>query len=142
MRILAVDLGDSRTGIALCNKGETIASPHTVLKTHGDKLKAEILSIAASENAEMIVVGLPRNMDGSEGPRAQKSLSFVESLKTLTSLPVELWDERLTTVSATYYLNETNVRGKERKDKIDSMAAAMILEDFISFRKQANEKKV
>lgn len=138
MRILAVDLGDSRTGTALCNKSETLASPHIVLRSRGEKLQTEILKLAEDEQAEMIVVGFPKNMDGSEGPRAQKSAAFVKELEARTEIPVVLWDERLTTVSATYYLNETNVRGKERKNKIDALAAAMILEGLLSYRRQKN----
>ena len=136
MRIMAVDYGDSRTGIAVCDKDEILASPLTVITEYNFERCAEKVSeLAKKEKAELIVVGHPKNMDGSEGERAQKCSEFAEKVGVLSGIPTELWDERRTTVTAHNYLNETNVRGKKRKAVVDSVAATVILETYLAFRK-------
>jgi putative Holliday junction resolvase len=136
MKILAVDLGKARTGLAICDENECLASPIGVIKEYNMKRLADVIGEKAKENdAQRIVVGLPRNMDGSEGESAQNARSFAEMLKTLVSVPVELYDERGTTIIAHSYLNETNTRGKKRKSVVDAVAATIILEDYLNYRK-------
>lgn len=136
MVIISVDYGDVRTGIAVCDKNEMLASPVTVIKqTDAQKLCLQVAEICKQYKAEMIVCGLPKNMDGSEGFRATACKEFADSLHEATLLPVALFDERLTTVSAHNYLNATNTRGKKRKETVDAVAATLILEDYLTFRK-------
>ena len=136
MVILSVDYGDSRTGLAVCDKSEFLASPVGVVFEKYEPIVVKSVSEKAAElKAELIVVGLPRNMDGSYGDRAEKCTEFGELLKEATGLDVVMWDERLTTVSAHRVLNEVNVRGKKRKNIVDAVSAVMILEDFLASRK-------
>lgn len=136
MIILAVDLGKSRTGTAICDKSEIMATPVEVISEHNrEKLMDRINVICHERKAEMIVVGLPRNMDGSEGESAQNARAFGAQLAEITGLPVDFSDERGTTITAHGYLNVTNTRGKKRKAVVDSVAATIILEDYLSYRK-------
>ena len=137
MRILAVDYGDARTGLASCYKYESIASPvGTVAERNQDVLVRKISDKAKELGTEHIVVGLPVNMDGSRGERAQKCEEFAKKLSESTGLEVSMWDERVTTVQAIGILNETNVRGKRRKAVIDTVAATLILESYLEYRKK------
>lgn len=137
MRILAVDYGDARTGLASCDKYESIASPvGTVAERNQDVLVRKISDKAKELGTEHIVVGLPVNMDGSRGERAQKCEEFAKKLSESTGLDVSMWDERVTTVQAIGILNETNVRGKRRKAVIDTVAATLILESYLEYRKK------
>ena len=142
MKIMAVDFGDSRTGIAICDRGELLASPVWVIE---EKLFTTTVQKTAQQvqeqGAERIVVGHPLNMDGSKGPRAQLCEEFAQQLGELVSVPVVLWDERQTTVSAIGFLNETNTRGKKRKQVIDAVAATIILENYMSYRKNHSEEE-
>lgn len=136
MIILSVDYGDARTGIAVCDRMEMLASPVTVInQSYEPKVIAQIDGLAKKHGAERIVVGLPRNMDGSEGERALKCKSFAEKLQEETGIETVMWDERLTTVSAHRALNVTNVTGKKRKDIVDAVSAVMILEDYLASKK-------
>ncbi len=136
MRILAVDLGLVRTGLAVCDAGEVLASPlYSIKEGNPEKVPEKVLQAAVAERAEMIVVGHPKNMDGSCGESAKRAQRFVETLQTLTDLPVKLWDERMTTMSAIGFLNDTDVRGKKRKDVIDAVSASIILQNFLDSRK-------
>ncbi len=136
MIILSVDYGDVRTGIAVCDKTEFLASPVTVInESYMPKVSKRIIEVAKERKAEMIVVGNPKNMDGTEGFRAEKCKELAENLSRLIDIPIEMWDERLTTVSAHKALNVTNTRGKDRKAVIDAVSAVMILEDFLKYRK-------
>ena len=137
MRILAVDYGDARTGLASCDKYESIASPvGTVAERNQEVLVRKISDKAKELGTEHIVVGLPMNMDGSRGERAQKCEEFAKKLSESTGLEVSMWDERVTTVQAIGILNETNVRGKRRKAVIDTVAATLILESYLEYRKK------
>lgn len=139
MKIMAVDFGDSRTGLAVCDKSEFLASPAGVIEEKDFEKCIEKVAAAAKENAaEEIVVGYPKNMNNTIGERAQKCALFAEKLAELVHVPVKLWDERSTTVSAHYYLNQTNTRGKKRKAVVDAVAATIILESYLGFRKNTN----
>ena len=143
MIIMAVDYGDVRTGIAICDHLEMLASPVCVIhETNAKKLIEEIALVAQERNTELFVVGYPKNMDSSEGSRAQKSAGFARLLEERTGIRTVLWDERLTTVSASNALNSTNTRGKKRKAIIDAVAATMILQDYLSFRRIKNSKQL
>ena len=136
MVIMAIDLGHVRTGVAVCDKTELIASPVGTITERKDEVLLEKLRVLATEkNAEMLVVGLPRNMDGSCGESAQRCQRLGEQLGDMTGLPVTFWDERLTTVSAIGFLNQTDTRGKKRKAVIDTVSAVIILEDFLRSRR-------
>lgn len=132
MIIMGVDLGHARTGIAVCDKREILASPVKVITAYtNEKVAAEVTALAKELRAEKIVVGLPRNMDGSEGESAQNARAFATLLQESTGLPVVMQDERGTTVTAHGYLNETNVRGKKRKQTVDAVAAVIILQNYL-----------
>lgn len=136
MIILSVDYGDKRTGIAVCDKYEMLASPVCVLNEwNADVLADKIVEVSKEKKAEEIVVGLPKNMDGSKGFRADACEVLGELLRQRTDIPIKFWDERLTTVSAHKILNENNVRGKKRKAVVDAVAAEIILQDYIDSRK-------
>ena len=136
MIILGIDHGDVRTGVAVCDKNEILASPVTVITERRDEALAQKLAALAEElQAEEIVMGLPKNMDGSVGFRAQAIEAFAETLRAAVSIPVVLRDERLTTVSAHQYLNATDTRGKKRKQTVDAVSAVLILEDYLGWRK-------
>ena len=136
MIIMSVDLGKARTGIAVSDKGEGFAFPKTVINEYNtEKLVTKISDWAKELMAEEIVVGLPKNMDGSLGWRAEECSEIAEKIKAATSLPVVLWDERCTTVSAHTALNFTDTRGKKRKNVVDAVAAVIILEDYLAYKK-------
>lgn len=142
MKIMAVDYGAARTGLAVCDRTEFLASPVGVIKERDFSQAILKVSYAANEyGVEEIVVGHPLNMDGSEGEKAQLCETFVKGLEKLVDIPVRLWDERQTTMQATTYLNASNVRGQKRKDIIDEVAATIILESYLSFRKNNKEKE-
>ncbi|MBE6785213.1 MAG: Holliday junction resolvase RuvX [Ruminococcaceae bacterium] len=133
MVILSVDYGDARTGIAVCDRMGMLASPVTVInQSYEPKLIAEINELVKKHRAEKIVVGLPKNMDGTEGERAHKCKAFAKKLQQETGVEAVMWDERLTTVSAHRALNVTNVTGKKRKGIVDAVSAVMILEDYLA----------
>lgn len=140
MIILGIDLGKARTGVAICDKGELLASPLTVVTEYHREQLVEKLTVLAKENkAELLAVGLPRNMDGSEGESAQNAREIGALLEEATGLPVEFVDERGTTITAHGYLNETNTRGKKRKAVVDAVAATVILEDCL--RRRRNQRQ-
>ena len=136
MIILSVDYGDKRTGIAACDKLEMLASPVCVIaEWNKNALAQKIVDIAKEKKAEQIVIGLPKNMDGTKGFRADACEELGASVKGLTDIEVVFWDERLTTVSAHRILSDNNVRGKKRKNVVDAVAADIILQDYIDSRK-------
>lgn len=132
MRILAVDLGLARTGIAISDESGFLASPiGTIAEKNLSVLADKIVDIVTERQATAIIVGHPRNMDGSCGESAIRAEGFAETLKEKTGLPVTLWDERMTTVSAIGYLNQTDTRGKKRKAVVDTVAATIILQNYL-----------
>ena len=136
MKIMAVDVGDSRTGLAICDKFEMLASPLCVISEKNMEICIEKTAEAAKENrVELIVVGLPKHMNNDVGDRAKLCTDFAEKLRENTGLPVEMWDERCTTVMAHNYMNKTNTRGKKRKAVVDAVAATIILEGYLEYRK-------
>ena len=136
MVILGVDLGKARTGVAVCDKSELLASPVEVVNEHNrERLLERVAQLAKARRAEQIVVGLPRNMDGSEGESAQNARAFGAELAEKTGLPVDFFDERGTTITAHGFLNETNTRGKRRKATVDAVAATIILQDYLDYRR-------
>ncbi len=135
MRIMAVDYGDARTGVAISDLLCSITGSTQVI--HGrmqEKLIASLVQIARENAVGEIVIGLPRNMDGSEGPRAELCRQFAAKIEEATGLPVKLWDERWTTVEAHRILNDHNYHGKKRKNTVDAVAASLILEGYLAFR--------
>ena len=140
MKILAVDYGDARTGLAVCDAGELLARPVTVIHSHKmEEVLAQTAAAARSEGVGRIVVGNPINMNGTAGPRSELCQAFAERLRELSGLPVVLWDERSTTVSAIGILNTTDTRGKKRKAVVDAVAATLILESYLAYRKNHPE---
>lgn len=136
MIIMSVDYGDVRTGIAVCDKYEMLASPVCVIEErNAERLADKIISLSIEKKAELFVIGLPKNMDSSEGDRAEHCKQFAELLNKKSTIPFIMRDERLTTVSAHKALNDVNVRGKKRKNVVDAVAAVMILQDYIDFRR-------
>lgn len=134
--ILSVDYGDQRTGIAACDPTETLASAVTVIREpYQPKVIEAVAALAEERHAEMIVVGLPKNMDASLGSRAQKCMAFAQLLGERTGLPVETWDERLTTVMAYQSMDVTGTYGQKRKKMVDAVSAVIILEGFMAYRK-------
>ena len=134
MRIMAIDYGDARTGIAISDLLCSLTGSTRVI--HGrmqDKLIASIVEITRGSDIGQIVVGLPRNMDGSEGARAELCREFASKLGEATGLPVKMWDERWTTVEAHRILSDHNYHGKKRKDTVDAVAASLILEGYLAF---------
>ena len=141
MKIMAVDFGDARTGLAVCDRTEFLASPIGVIHEKEFSETVRKVAIAVVEyDVKMVVVGHPLNMDGSVGERAELCEKFADELSESVSVPVKLWDERSTTVSATNYLNQTDTRGKKRKEVIDAVAATIILESFLNYRKHHPEE--
>ncbi|MDE5770868.1 MAG: Holliday junction resolvase RuvX [Ruminococcus sp.] len=139
MIIMSVDFGDSRTGIAVCGKSEMIASPVCVISEKDfNKCIEKTAVLAKEQRAEEIVVGYPKNMNGTIGVRAEKCRLFSEELSKLVDCPVKLWDERCTTVSAHNALNVTNTRGKKRKAVVDAVAAVIILESYLDYRRNTS----
>ena len=141
MKILAVDLGDARTGLAACDRTEFLASPIGVIQDRNfDSVVKKTAAAVEEYGIGRVVVGYPKNMNGTTGDRAQKCENFARALQLLVSVPVILWDERSTTVEAHNYLNVTNTRGKKRKEVIDAVAATIILESYMAYRKNHPEE--
>lgn len=132
MIILAVDLGKARTGLAVCDKNEILASPLAQISEKNPEILLEkIANVALVKQAELIVMGLPKNMDGTEGDSAKYAREFAKKLMDRTGLIVRMQDERGTTITAHNYLNATNTRGLKRKNVVDSVAATIILQNFL-----------
>lgn len=132
MIMLSVDYGDRRTGIAVCDKNQILATPVCVINEwNADSLADKIIALAEEKRAEKIVIGLPKNMDGSKGFRADACEELGNIIKSKCSIPVVFWDERLTTVSAHKILSDNNVRGKKRKAVVDALSAEIILQNYI-----------
>lgn len=131
-RIMAIDYGDSRVGVAVSDLlGITAQGVETIQNTGRKVLFARLEELIAMYKPSVIVIGLPKNMNGTLGERAQKSIEFEERLKEIYDGKTVLYDERLTTVSAIRTLNETNTRGKKRKNVVDTVAATLILQSYM-----------
>ena len=142
-KLLGVDFGDKRTGIAISNDGQSIASGIDQISVGGMQKTAEaVADIAKSRAVSGIVVGLPVNMDGSHGPRAAHAEKFAGLLARLVDVPVAMLDERMTTMAASRYLNETDTRGQKRKGVIDTLSAQIILQNALDKLKFMREKGV
>lgn len=137
MKILAVDYGDSRTGLAISDPSELLAAPlkPQIEEKSMVKVAAKICEAAQANRAQKIVVGLPRNMDGTEGARAQKSRKLAAIVEQQSGLPVRMWDERQTTITAAGILRDNGTFGKKRKAILDAVSASVILENYLAWRK-------
>ena len=132
MKILGIDFGDSRTGFAVSDELGFGANTLDNFKSHSlIKVADYAAQLAGSLGAEKIILGFPKNMNGTVGERGEKTKKLKSELEKRTEIPVILWDERLTTVSAHNLMNTTNVRGKKRKDSVDSISAAFILQSYL-----------
>ena len=141
MIIMSVDLGKARTGIAISDSSESFAFPKEVITEYNTERLIEKVCLKAEEySAEKIVVGLPKNMDGSIGWRAEECSEIAEKIRQKSGKDTVMWDERCTTVSAHTALNFTDTRGKKRKNVVDAVAAVIILEDYLSYRKNTETK--
>lgn len=135
MKIMGIDYGDARTGIAISDLLCSIVGSTAVIHSRRpEKTIEEICKLVNDYQVGEIVMGLPKNMDGSEGPRAQLCREFAQQVEAATGLPVKLWDERRTTVEAHNILSQHNYHGKKRKDTVDAVAASLILEGYLAFR--------
>ena len=136
--MVGLDLGAKRIGVAVCDAGRVLASPDRVLQRTGDETRDHqaIAAIVAEWDATSVVVGLPLSLDGSVGPAAQAALDEAERLAVVVPVPVETYDERLTTVSAERILAEQSVRGRARRQAVDKVAAAVILQSWLDRRTQ------
>ncbi len=135
MRILAIDHGTKRMGIAISDELKMIAHPIEFIPAEpfGGFL-ARLKELLRDKEVELILVGMPRNMNGSYGPAALKVQDFVAALKGAVTVPIETWDERLTSAQANRFLIEGNVRREQRKEKVDKMAAAILLQSYLDSR--------
>jgi len=131
-KILSVDFGDTRTGLAVSDPSRLLASGIGYISPGGiEKTADAVAEVAREQGVVSVVVGLPVNMDGSEGSRAQRCRKFASMLAERLSLPVAMFDERMTTMTASRYLNETGTRGKKRKSVIDTLSAQIILQNCL-----------
>ena len=138
MIIIAVDYGKSRTGLAICDKKEILSFPLEVVEEKNMEILCEKIKEKIIENkAELAIIGLPKNMDGSLGESAKNSKKLGEKLKSIININIDFWDERKTTVTAHEYLNQTNTRGKKRKSIIDAVSATIILQNYLDYRKKS-----
>ncbi len=135
MKIMGIDYGDARTGVAISDLLCSIVGSTAVVNSRNtEKALADIIRLAEENSVSTIVVGLPRNMDGTEGPRAQLCREFADSLREQSGREVVMWDERRTTVEAHNILSQHNYHGKKRKNTVDAVAASLILEGYLAFR--------
>ena len=135
MRIMGVDYGDARTGVAVSDLLCSIVGTTTVIHSrNAQKTIEQLCKMIREQDIGEIAVGLPKNMDGTEGPRAELCRAFAEALERASGVPVKLWDERRTTVEAHNILSQHNYHGKKRKDTVDAVAASLILEGYLAFR--------
>ena len=136
-KIMGIDYGDARTGVAisdlLCS---IVGTTYVVPSRRTDKAIADIVKLCKDNMVGEIVVGLPKNMDGTEGARAELCREFAEMLKEATGLPIAMWDERRTTVEAHNILSQHNYHGQKRKNTVDAVAASLILEGYLAFKKR------
>ncbi len=136
MRIMAIDYGDAHTGVAVSDPTGLLAGfTATVTAYRPEAVAEQIAALAREHGAEELVLGHPLNMDGSRGPRAEKAEAMAELLRTVTGLPVVLWDERRTTIDAHQILFNAGKNAKKRKKMVDAVAASLILEGYLTYKK-------
>ncbi len=137
-RILGVDYGDVRTGLALSDANRFLASGLGTIREGGMRATAKkVAAVAAERGAGIIVVGLPKNMDGSEGTSADKIRAFADLLRPMTEAEIVFWDERVSTMAAHRILNMTDTRGQKRKDVVDTLSAEIILQNYLDALKNS-----
>lgn len=136
MRVLGLDLGSRRIGVAVCDSGGLLATPYEVVERSGDERadRERIAELVREVGAEAVVVGLPLSLDGSAGPAATAALAEAEALRQVLDVPVECHDERLSTVSASRSLAASGVRGRSRRKVVDQVAAAVVLQSWLDSR--------
>ena len=134
MRIMAIDYGDARTGIAVSDESASLVGDAWVVSEKNQSVLAQtIQQEATTRNVGLIVIGYPKNMNGTIGPRGKISEQLADSLREICTVDVVLWDERLTTMSASRILADTGVRGRRRRETIDAVAASLILESYLEY---------
>ncbi len=137
MKIMAIDYGDAHTGVAISDRTLTLCGFSTVVTAYRPEAVIEQLQkLIAEHEVTELVLGHPINMDGTRGPRAEKAEAFGEALRETTGLPVTLWDERRTTVDAHNILANNGKRAKERKKTVDAVAASLMLEGYLTYKKR------
>lgn len=137
MRVMGIDYGDARTGVAISDLLCTIVGTTTVIHSRNtEKTLAELQRLVKENDVGEIAMGLPKNMDGTEGARAQLCREFALAVENATGIKVTMWDERRTTVEAHNILSAHNYHGKKRKDTVDAVAASLILEGYLAFRRR------
>ena len=138
-KIMGIDYGDARTGIAISDLLCSIVGSSCVIPSrNADKAIADIVRLCRDNSVGEIVVGLPRNMDGTEGPRAELCRAFADRVGEATGLKITMWDERRTTVEAHNILSQHNYHGQKRKNTVDAVAASLILEGYLNYKKMKN----
>ena len=141
MRVMAIDYGDARTGVALSDPSGLLTGFTTVIHSRNQEtVLAQLAALCKERGADRLVMGFPRNMDGTEGPRAALYREFAASLEEATGMPVRLWDERRTTVEAHQILSSQNYHGKKRKNTVDAVAASLILEGYLGYLRNHPEE--
>ncbi len=141
MRVMAIDYGDARTGVALSDPSGLLTGFTTVIHSRNrETVLAQLAALCKERGADRLVMGFPRNMDGTEGPRAALYREFAASLEEATGMPVRLWDERRTTVEAHQILSSQNYHGKKRKNTVDAVAASLILEGYLGYLRNHPEE--
>ena len=137
MKVMAIDYGDARPGIAISDLTGSIVGTTTVIHSRRrEDVANQIGEMSRDQGVQALVMGFPKNMDGSEGPRAALYKEFAQYLQEVTGMEVRLWDERRTTVEAHNILSASNYHGKKRKNTVDAVAASLILEGYLAFLKR------
>lgn len=141
MRVMAIDYGDARTGVAISDPSGLLSGFTTVIHSRNrETVLAQLAALCKERGADRLVMGFPRNMDGTEGPRAALYREFAASLEEAAGMPVRLWDERRTTVEAHQILSSQNYHGKKRKNTVDAVAASLILEGYLGYLRNHPEE--
>ena len=141
MRVMAIDYGDARTGVAISDHSGLLTGFTTVIHSRNrETVLAQLAALCKERGADRLVMGFPRNMDGTEGPRAALYREFAASLEEATGMSVRLWDERRTTVEAHQILSSQNYHGKKRKNTVDAVAASLILEGYLGYLRNHPEE--
>ena len=136
MRILGIDYGDARTGLSISDpSGFLASSPRVIHEWNRDKLVDKLCAVVTEERIEEIVLGYPKNMDGTVGARAQQCEALAETLRARTGVPVVLWDERRTTVAAHDILHQAGKKTRKHRQTVDAVAAALILQGYLDYKR-------